>query len=251
MKESEKQNTHFGYEEIPIEEKANRVKSVFDSVAQNYDLMNDLMSLGIHRYWKRVAINTCQIRPGQNILDLAGGTGDLSAKIQQKLEGKGQVILADINEAMLKTGYHRLLDQGIYDTMKFVLGDAEALPFRSHYFDCVIIGFGLRNVTRKDEALGSIHRVLKPGGKLVILEFSQPILPVLKAAYDVWSFRLLPKLGQWIAKDEASYRYLAESIRKHPDQEALLKLMQSAGFEDCDYHNLSGGIVALHKGYKY
>lgn len=243
--------THFGYQEVPVEEKASHVKDVFDSVSNNYDLMNDLMSFGIHRLWKRFAINACQIRPNHKVLDLAGGTGDLTAKISPLLTENGQEIVTDINEKMLRVAQRRLLDQGIHDNIGFVLADAETLPFPSHYFDCIIIGFGLRNVTDKDKALRSMYRVLKPAGKVIVLEFSKPTFPALRTLYDAYSFQLLPKLGKWVANDEASYRYLAESIRKHPDQATLLNRMESAGFEDCTYHNLSGGIVALHKGYKY
>lgn len=243
--------THFGYQEVPVEEKASHVKDVFDSVSNNYDLMNDLMSFGIHRLWKRFAINACQIRPNHKVLDLAGGTGDLTAKISPLLTENGQAIVTDINEKMLRVAQRRLLDQGIHDNIGFVLADAETLPFPSHYFDCIIIGFGLRNVTDKDKALRSMYRVLKPAGKAIVLEFSKPTFPALRTLYDAYSFQLLPKLGKWVANDEASYRYLAESIRKHPDQATLLNRMESAGFEDCTYHNLSGGIVALHKGYKY
>lgn len=248
---NQKKTTHFGYQQVPVAEKSSHVKAVFDSVATNYDLMNDIMSLGAHRFWKRFAIQACQIRPSQKILDLAGGTGDLAIKINAALKGSGKVVLADINQAMLNIAYQRLLDQGIQQDIEIVLSDAESLSFADNYFDCVIIGFGLRNVTDKAKALKAMYRVLKPGGKLVILEFSHPVLKLLKKAYDIYSFQLLPKLGQWIAKDEASYRYLAESIRKHPDQIELIAMMESAGFEDCHYHNLSGGIVALHKGYKY
>ncbi len=251
MNDHPKKTTHFGYQEVAVEQKSARVKQVFDSVADNYDLMNDVMSFGVHRLWKRFAIDSCQIRPGQNILDLAAGTGDLSISISRLLKGTGQLVLVDINEAMLRRGYKRLLNKGIHANVDFVLADAQALPFAQDYFDVILMGFGLRNVTDKDKALRSMYRILKPGGKLVILEFSVPTTLALKKLYDAYSFCLLPKLGQWIAKDEASYRYLAESIRRHPDQHSLLKRMEAAGFEDGDYHNLSGGIVALHKGYKY
>lgn len=251
MSKQPEKTTHFGYQEVPVSEKSARVKGVFDSVASRYDLMNDFMSFGIHRIWKHFAINLCQIRTGQNVLDLAGGTGDLSAKISPLVGAHGSVVLADINAAMLTVGRRRLLDQGAYRNLRFVLADAEALPFPDNHFDCIIIGFGLRNVTDKDAALRSMYRVLKPAGKLIILEFSQPVFPVLKTLYDTYSFKLLPRLGKWIAKDAASYQYLAESIRKHPDQATLLNMLENAGFEDCRHHNLSGGIVAVHKGYKY
>lgn len=245
------QTTHFGFEEIPLPAKTGRVKEVFHSVAEKYDLMNDLMSFGVHRLWKRFAISLCALRPGQIVLDLAGGTGDLTAKISPLVGNTGKVILADINEAMLTVARARLLDQGIYDNVEIAEANAEALPFADNLFDCIIIGFGLRNVTDKDRALRSMYNTLKPGGRLIVLEFSHTKLAGLKALYDTYSFKLLPKLGKLIAKDEASYRYLAESIRMHPDQDTLKSMLEQAGFEDCDYHNLTGGIVALHRGFKY
>lgn len=245
------QTTHFGYEQVPINEKTDRVKGVFKSVAEKYDLMNDLMSFGVHRIWKHFAIQLCAIRKGQTVLDLAGGTGDLTAKLSPLVGDNGKVILADINSAMLEVGHARLLDQGITHNVECIQVNAEALPFPDNYFDCIIIGFGLRNVTDKDQALRSMYRTLKPGGRLIILEFSHANAPLLKKIYDTYSFKLLPKIGKWVAKDEDSYRYLAESIRMHPDQQTLKSMMDAAGFEDCDFHNLTGGIVALHRGYKY
>lgn len=243
--------THFGFEQVSVNDKTNRVKEVFHSVAEKYDLMNDLMSLGIHRLWKHFAINLCAIKPGQTVLDLAGGTGDLTAKLSPLVGANGKVVLADINHAMLEVGRKRLLDKGIYSNIEISQANAEELPFADNSFDCIIIGFGLRNVTDKDKALRSMFSKLKPGGRAIILEFSHTKVPGLKTLYDAYSFKLLPKLGKAIANDEDSYRYLAESIRMHPDQETLKQMMQQAGFEDCDYHNLTGGIVALHRGFKY
>lgn len=230
-------------------EKVTRVRSVFDSVASNYDLMNDAMSLGVHRLWKRYVVSMANIRQGQQILDLAGGTGDLVRLMANKVGDTGSVILADINAAMMAAGRARLLDRGISGNVTFVQADAEELPFPDNSFDLVTIAFGLRNVTNKDQALASMYRVLKPAGRLLVLEFSKPAAP-LKPAYDFYSFNILPALGRILAKDEASYRYLAESIRMHPDQETLKSMMETAGFERCDYHNLSAGIVAIHSGYK-
>jgi demethylmenaquinone methyltransferase/2-methoxy-6-polyprenyl-1,4-benzoquinol methylase len=242
--------THFGFQQVPIEDKAQRVRGVFDSVATDYDLMNDVMSLGIHRLWKRIAIGMANFQPGQRVLDLAGGTGDLARLIATKVGPQGRVILSDINNAMIMTGRTRLLDQGIAGNMDYVQADAEKLPFPGNCFDCITMGFGLRNVTHKQTALESMYRVLKPAGRLLILEFSRP-LAMLRPAYDFYSFSVLPLLGRFIANDAASYRYLAESIRMHPDQQTLLGMLESAGFEDCDYHNLTCGIVAIHRGYKY
>lgn len=225
--------------------------AVFHSVAQNYDLMNDLMSIGIHRLWKRFTIELSQVRPGNLVLDLAGGSGDLTRLLSKKVGPSGMVILADINEAMLAVGRDRLLDEGLYQNIDFVQANAQALPFADNHFHCITIGFGLRNVTDKDEALRSMFRVCKPGGKLMVLEFSTPTLPGLKSIYDWYSFHLLPKIGQVVAKDATSYQYLAESIRMHPSQEELKAMIERAGFEDCHYHNLTGGIVALHIAHKY
>jgi demethylmenaquinone methyltransferase/2-methoxy-6-polyprenyl-1,4-benzoquinol methylase len=243
--------THFGYREVPEHAKAGMVGEVFRSVAGRYDLMNDLMSLGIHRLWKRFAVDQCGVRRGQRVLDVAGGTGDLAARFSRLVGAGGQVVLADINDAMLRTGRTRLIDEGVVGNLEFVQADAEALPFPDDHFDCITIAFGLRNVTRIPRALASMYRVLRPGGRLVVLEFSHPTLPGLKPAYDAYSFSVLPLLGKLVAGDADSYRYLAESIRKHPDQETLKGLMEAAGFERVHYFNLSGGIVALHRGYKF
>ena len=242
------QTTHFGFTQVPHQEKVHRVAQVFDSVANNYDLMNDFMSLGIHRLWKRFTIALAGVKSGEKILDLAGGTGDLAAKFAKIVGADGQVVLADINAAMLQVGRERLLDKGIIVNTAQV--NAECLPFADNTFDLITIAFGLRNVTDKDVALASMLRVLKPGGRLLVLEFSELKIPPLKPLYDLYSFKLLPLIGKVVAKDADSYRYLAESIRMHPNQETLQQMMQDAGFERCDYHNLSGGIVAVHRGYK-
>jgi demethylmenaquinone methyltransferase / 2-methoxy-6-polyprenyl-1,4-benzoquinol methylase len=251
MEKDQQKTTHFGFEQIPTEEKTARVGEVFQSVADKYDLMNDLMSFGIHRIWKHFAIKLCGIKKGQTVLDLAGGTGDLTAKLSPLVGDQGRVVLADINPSMLRVGRSRLLDHGIFKNIEIVEANAEDLPFLNNHFDCIIIGFGLRNVTNKDNALTSMYRVLKPAGRLIILEFSKLAIPALKTLYDAYSFTVLPKIGKTLANDEDSYRYLAESIRMHPDQTTLISMMENAGFEDCSFHNLSAGIVALHKGYKY
>jgi demethylmenaquinone methyltransferase/2-methoxy-6-polyprenyl-1,4-benzoquinol methylase len=243
--------THFGYQQVDWDEKQHRVAGVFDSVANNYDVMNDVMSFGIHRLWKRFAVEQSGARPGQHILDLAGGTGDLAARLSRLVGPKGEVVVGDINASMLGVGRSRLLDRGISGNVCFVQANAENLPFPPNSFDCITIAFGLRNVTDKQKALASMYETLKPGGRALVLEFSKPTLPGLKRAYDLYSFKLLPLMGRLIARDENSYRYLAESIRMHPDQEKLKTMMQQAGFEDCDYFNLSGGIVALHRGFRY
>lgn len=243
-----KQTTHFGYETVPVDDKAHRVRGVFDSVAGKYDVMNDLMSVGLHRLWKRYAIDQAALKPGQSVLDLAGGTGDLALKMAGKVGQHGHVVLADINLSMLQEGRRRLIDGGVAGNLSIARLDAEDLPFDDASFDCITIAFGLRNVTDKDAALRSMFRVLKPGGKALILEFSTPA-EALKPAYDLYSFRILPAIGKLVANDEESYRYLAESIRMHPDQATLLSMMQEAGFERCRFHNLTGGIVALHVGY--
>ncbi|MFY9973225.1 MAG: bifunctional demethylmenaquinone methyltransferase/2-methoxy-6-polyprenyl-1,4-benzoquinol methylase UbiE [Chromatiaceae bacterium] len=247
---SERETTHFGYQEVPVEEKAGRVRQVFDSVASRYDLMNDLMSLGIHRLWKRQAVALAGVRRGQRVLDLASGTGDLAERFAGIVGADGLVVMSDINAAMLTQGRDRLLDLGRVGNLSYSLANAERLPFASEAFDCVTIGFGLRNVTHKEWALAEMLRVLRPGGRALILEFSHPTSRALGRLYDLYSFSMLPGLGQLIAKDAESYRYLAESIRMHPDQETLKSMMEAAGFERCGYFNLSGGIVAIHRGYK-
>ena len=242
--------THFGFRDVPLTDKARHVREVFDSVANNYDLMNDLMSFGVHRLWKRFTVGMADLKPGQCVLDLAGGTGDLTRLMAPRVGREGLVVLSDINAAMLGNGRSQLLDKGIAGNVDFAQANAEQLPFHDSSFDLVTMAFGLRNVTDKQQALDSIYRVLRPGGRLLVLEFSRPAA-ALKPAYDFYSFSILPKLGRLVARDEASYRYLAESIRMHPDQQTLRDMMQQAGFEDCDYHNLTGGIVAIHRGYKY
>jgi demethylmenaquinone methyltransferase / 2-methoxy-6-polyprenyl-1,4-benzoquinol methylase len=243
--------TDFGYVQVPVAEKAARVRAVFESVAGNYDLMNDLMSAGVHRLWKRFALSQTGLRPGQRALDVAGGTGDLAAGMAGQVGPDGLVVLTDINAAMLDVGRDALTDRGIMGNVRYSLANAEKLPFPDSSFDCVMIGFGLRNVTDKAAALRSMARVLRPGGQLLVLEFSHPVAPGLKPLYDAYSFSVLPWLGKLVAKDEASYRYLAESIRRFPKQEELLAMMQQAGFEGCRYHNLTGGVVALHRGYRF
>jgi demethylmenaquinone methyltransferase/2-methoxy-6-polyprenyl-1,4-benzoquinol methylase len=243
------ETTHFGYKDVPVEQKADHVRDVFDSVATRYDIMNDLMSAGLHRLWKRHTIDQAAVRPGHAVLDLAGGTGDLALKFARQVGPTGHVVLADINAAMLEQGRKRLVDAGIAGNLTIAQVDAESLPFDEGSFDRITIAFGLRNVTDKDTALRSMYRVLKPGGKVLILEFSQPT-KALKPAYDLYSFKVLPLIGKLIAGDEDSYQYLAESIRMHPDQETLLGMMKKAGFERCRYQNLAGGIVALHTGHR-
>lgn len=242
--------THFGFEDVPRDEKVNRVRGVFDSVADKYDVMNDLMSMGIHRIWKKFTIDQTDLQPGQRALDVAGGTGDLTMAMAKRIGPKGHVILSDINEAMLENGRRRFIDAGVIDNVSFEVANAEELPFEDNSFHCVTMAFGLRNVTDKDAALRSIYRVLKPGGQLLVLEFSKPVAPGLGPIYDAYSFKVLPFMGKLVANDEDSYRYLAESIRMHPDQETLLGMFDDAGFENTRYHNLTGGIVALHRGYK-
>ena len=242
--------TDFGFQRVPWGEKQRRVRSVFDSVAGNYDLMNDLMSGGAHRLWKEFTLSLAQLRPGQRALDVAGGTGDLTTGLARQVGRTGMVILSDINAAMLGEGRDRLLDAGIVGNVVTVLANAEKLPFADSQFDCVTIGFGLRNVTDKAAALADMRRVLKPGGQLLVLEFSKPVVPLLKPLYDLYSFRVLPLLGKFVAKDEDSYRYLAESIRMHPKQDELKQMMENAGLERCEYFNMTQGIVAVHRGYK-
>lgn len=245
-----KQSTHFGYKDVPAEHKAGLVREVFDSVAGNYDLMNDLMSGGLHRLWKRFTVEQAGVRRGHSVLDLAGGTGDLARQFSPRVGQDGHVVLADINAEMLNEGRRRLIDAGVGANLSIVQVDAERLPFADCSFDCVSIAFGLRNITDKERALRSMLRVLKPGGKALVLEFSKPS-EMLRPAYDLYSFKVLPALGRMVAKDEASYQYLAESIRMHPDQETLKQMMEDAGFGRCRYHNLAGGIVALHTGYRF
>ena len=242
--------THFGFTTVKTNEKEKLVRGVFDSVADRYDLMNDLMSVGIHRLWKRFTIELSAVRPGQTVLDIAGGTGDLSARFSKLVGAEGKVILADINASMLQVGRDKLLDAGAFGNLHMVQCDAQYLPFPDNSVDCITIAFGLRNVTDKALALRSMERILKPGGRLLILEFSKPTSPLLEKIYDTYSFRILPMMGRLVANDEESYRYLAESIRKHPDQETLMAMMEDAGFVDCQYHNMTGGIVAVHRGIK-
>ena len=243
--------THFGYKQVATEQKASMVAEVFDSVAAKYDLMNDLMSMGIHRVWKRFTIDCSGVRRGHRVLDLAGGTGDLAAKFSRLVGDEGQVILADINREMLKVGRDKLRDKGIVGNVDYVQANAEALPFPENHFDLITIAFGLRNVTDKDKALASMYKVLKPGGRLLVLEFSKPTQEWLSKVYDAYSFHILPKMGELVANDADSYQYLAESIRMHPDQDTLKGMMDNAGFENTEYFNLTGGIVALHRGFKF
>jgi demethylmenaquinone methyltransferase/2-methoxy-6-polyprenyl-1,4-benzoquinol methylase len=242
--------THFGYKTVDVEEKAGKVAEVFHSVADNYDLMNDLMSAGIHRLWKRVAIEMSGVRSGHTVLDIAGGTGDLAAKFSRLVGPEGTVVLADINQSMLRVGRDRLIDRGISSNVRFSQADAQHLPFPDNTFNLITIAFGLRNVTDKDMALRSMLRVLKPGGRLLVLEFSKPNNVVLSKLYDSYSFNVLPKLGKLFANDGDSYQYLAESIRMHPDQKTLIGMMDSAGFANTNFHNMTGGIVAVHRGIK-
>jgi demethylmenaquinone methyltransferase / 2-methoxy-6-polyprenyl-1,4-benzoquinol methylase len=239
------ETTHFGYATVPVEDKAAKVRGVFDSVARNYDVMNDLMSGGLHRLWKRFAVEACGLRAGEQVLDLAGGTGDIAKLMAKAVGPTGRVVLSDINAAMLGVGRDRLTDAGV--SLPITVANAECLPFPSRRFDCVTIGFGLRNVTHKDRALAEMRRVLKPGGRAIVLEFSQPNA-LLAKPYDLYSFKLLPKIGKWVAKDEASYQYLAESIRMHPNQAALGEMMTAAGFDRVEWFNLAGGVVAVHRG---
>lgn len=248
--DNDNQTTDFGYQQVPKTEKAARVAEVFHSVAGRYDLMNDLMSLGVHRFWKRYTLDLSRVRAGQQVLDIAGGTGDLTAKFAQRVGADGKVVLADINASMLNMGRDRLTDAGQVGNIEYVQANAENLPFPDNHFDCISIAFGLRNVTDKNAALRSMLRVLKPGGQLLVLEFSKPASWLIPF-YDRYSFSVLPRLGQWLANDADSYRYLAESIRMHPDQATLQAMMEDAGFENCRYHNLSAGIVALHRGFKF
>lgn len=251
MKKSNEKTTHFGYQQVPVAEKADKVAGVFHSVARKYDLMNDLMSFGVHRLWKRFTIDKSGVRKGHKVLDLAGGTGDLAERFARIVGAEGEVILSDINSSMLEAGRDRLIDKGIINNIEFVQANAECLPFADDCFNCVTIAFGLRNVTDKEAALKEMFRVTKPGGRAMVLEFSKPQSVFMNKAYDAYSFKLLPKIGKYVAKDEASYQYLAESIRMHPDQETLKTMMEAAGFDEVIYHNLTDGVVALHIGYKY
>lgn len=247
---NQEEKTHFGFKTVTLEEKTKKVSEVFNSVATKYDLMNDVMSLGIHRLWKRFAIELAGISRGQKVLDIASGTGDLATRIVPLLGKDGAMFVSDINENMLSIAKRRLIDKGMVGNVHYLIANAEALPFEENLFDRIVIGFGLRNVSQKDVALKSMYRVLKPGGRLIVLEFSQPQVSFLKQVYDHYSFSVLPKLGQILVGDSESYRYLAESIRMHPNQETLKNMLQSVGFHNCDYHNLTGGIVAVHRGFK-
>ena len=248
MKEND--STDFGFKTVPKNEKADLVEGIFNSVADRYDLMNDLMSIGIHRIWKRFTIELSAVREGNSVLDIAGGTGDLAIKFSDIVGSNGTVVLADINESMLNVGRDKLLDKCWRPNINFVQTDAQKLPFPDATFECITIAFGLRNVTDKSAALKSMYRALKPGGRLLILEFSKPTNEVLAKAYDAYSFHILPLMGKIVTNDSDSYKYLAESIRMHPDQEALQTLVEDAGFSNCDYHNMTGGIVAIHRGIK-
>jgi len=239
--------THFGYQQVPEDEKSKRVGEVFRSVAPSYDLMNDLMSLGLHRLWKRFAIEMSGVRAGDRVLDVASGSGDLAAAFARRVGPSGQVWMTDINAAMLEVGRDKLVDAGVFPPL--ALCDAEKLPFRDDAFDCVSVAFGLRNMTHKDRALAEMARVARPGGRVLVLEFSRPWKP-LQGAYDAYSFEVLPRIGKYVARDEAAYRYLAESIRMHPDQETLKAMMEGAGLARVEYFNLAAGVVAVHRGYK-
>ena len=243
--------THFGYKQVDENEKASLVRGVFDSVSSRYDIMNDVMSMGIHRIWKRIAIERSGVKQGHHVLDIAGGTGDLTKLFLKRVGDTGSVILSDINASMLSEGRNRLLDQGYSKRLRFVQANAECLPFADNSFDCVSIAFGLRNVTDKDAALRSMYRILKPGGRLLILEFSKPKSDSFKKIYDLYSMKLIPKFGKLLTGDAESYQYLVESIRMHPDQETLATMMRDAGFDEAKFENMTNGIVALHLGYKY
>ncbi|WP_342221096.1 bifunctional demethylmenaquinone methyltransferase/2-methoxy-6-polyprenyl-1,4-benzoquinol methylase UbiE [Candidatus Fukatsuia endosymbiont of Tuberolachnus salignus] len=251
MTDQEKETTDFGFRTVAKEKKTGMVAEIFHSVAAKYDLMNDLMSFGVHRLWKRFTVDSSGVRPGQKVLDLAGGTGDLTARFSRLVGIQGQVVLADINESMLRVGREKLRNKGIIANVSYVQANAETLPFPDNYFDCITLSFGLRNVTEKEKALRSMFRVLKPGGRLLILEFSKPLFEPVSKIYDAYSFHILPKIGKIVAQDAESYRYLAESIRMHPDQETLKDMISDAGFENVTYSNLTGGIVALHRGFKF
>jgi demethylmenaquinone methyltransferase/2-methoxy-6-polyprenyl-1,4-benzoquinol methylase len=246
-----KQSTHFGFQQVPFDEKQKKVNGVFDSVANQYDLMNDLLSCGVHRLWKRTAIAKAQLREGLCVLDLAGGTGDMAALIAPKIGPSGQLVLADINHAMLSLGRNRLLDKGLFKNLHFIQADGQVLPFGTNCFDRITLAFGIRNFPDKSKALVSLYRVLKPGGLLVILEFTTPTLPGFTQIYDLYSFKVLPFVGQLVTQDAASYQYLAESIRMHPNPQAFQDLILAAGFDQCHFQTLSLGIVAIHYAYKY
>ncbi len=248
--DSPQQTTHFGFRDVPVQEKQALVRQVFSSVAGNYDLMNDLMSLGIHRLWKRYFVGTSGVKQGDRVLDLAGGTGDIAALLRARVGKRGSVVLGDINAEMLQVGRNRLTDRGLVSGLEYVQCNAEALPFPDQSFDLVTIAFGLRNVTDKQAALGEMHRVLRVGGRALVLEFSQVTVAPLRPLYDFHSFKVLPRLGQLFAGDAGSYQYLAESIRKHPPQDALRAMMEQAGFGRCSYRNLTAGICAIHSGYR-
>ena len=247
---TEPHTTDFGFQTVTPAEKTRRVEAVFSSVAGNYDLMNDLMSVGLHRLWKRYAVHISPVRAGSVVLDLAGGTGDLAALYRRRVGASGRVVVSDINNSMLQRGRDRLVDAGYVAGMDYVQANAESLPFKDHSFDCISIAFGLRNVTNKARALASMHAKLKYGGTAVILEFSALALPLLRKLYDKYSFEIIPAIGKWVARDRDSYQYLVESIRTHPDQETLKQMMEAAGYQRVTYYNLSGGIVAIHVGYK-
>lgn len=251
MNDRKDDSIDFGYQKVARSEKKNLVANVFQSVASKYDVMNDLMSFGIHRLWKRYTIDCSGVRKGMKVLDIAGGTGDLTAQFSRRVGPEGEVVLADINDAMLKVGRDKLRDRGVVGNVRYVQADAEELPFDDNTFDVITIAFGLRNVTDKDKALRSMLRVLKPGGRLLILEFSKPVSATLNQVYDFYSFNILPQMGQVVANDADSYQYLAESIRMHPDQDTLKSMMETAGYEKVDYQNMTGGVVALHRGYKF
>ncbi|MEQ4924223.1 bifunctional demethylmenaquinone methyltransferase/2-methoxy-6-polyprenyl-1,4-benzoquinol methylase UbiE [Proteus hauseri] len=251
MTQQTKETTDFGFQTVDKDDKQTMVARVFHSVASKYDLMNDLMSFGVHRIWKRYTIEASGVRRNQRVLDLAGGTGDLTAKFSRLVGENGEVVLADINDSMLKMGREKLRDHGIVGNVNYVQANAEELPFPDNHFDCITISFGLRNVTDKNKALRSMFRVLKPGGRLLVLEFSKPVLEPLSKIYDAYSFYILPRIGQVIVNDAESYRYLTESIRMHPDQETLKGMMEEAGFDQVTYTNMTGGVVALHKGFKF